>query len=151
MWPLYFYMNFGLFLKTLLSIYDHVTFHIPHMNLGLQHITFFPFLLIIKSLHSQNMWQDIDTYDIVMTFVQPWIDNDDIKLHDDVEIPSFHPCCYLHVFMIDVACYSSFYSKRFEDMESSLWSWSFIPYCDIVSLHLLVHWSSCLHNFISVF
>lgn len=46
--------EFGPFLKTLLYIYDYVTFHIPHLTLGLPHMTFF--LSFWQLHHSIHKW-----------------------------------------------------------------------------------------------
>lgn len=47
------------------------------------------------------------------------LDNDDMELHDDVALKSYFFCCFLLIFMMDLACVSSSSSKRLIDMDYS--------------------------------
>lgn len=153
-WPLYFYTTFGLFLKTLLSIYNHVTFHIPHMTLGLQHyILSLPYYnYIITSIN--DVARHIDTRDILMALVQVTTRQWWHGLHDEVAMSSCSSCCF--VFNLHERFERSSLSLIFtlpgaKNKESSLWYSSSNFLRNHISLHLLIQWSTCLCHFTSVF
>lgn len=112
-WPLSFYMTLEISRDSSYSMWD------PWFS------TYFTFSHFGK-LHNyipQMMRQDTLTH----VTLEMTIDNDDMEFHDDVALPSCSSCCFLDIFMMDLACVSSSSSRGMIDMESScdLSLWSF--------------------------
>lgn len=62
-----------------------------------------------------KIWHDTMTH----VTLEMTLDNDDMELHDDVELPSCSFCYFICIFMKDLACVLSPSSKELISMESS--------------------------------